>query len=109
MSEDTEKRDNPVFVLHREAGGEPFVFEWDGGKYEIPHVRDMDVFGVQEKISEAVNEDDLIFALFSDGMGVRDWAKLKKSGMNQQTFATLVTAWRRHCGLVTGESSALPE
>lgn len=106
MSE--EDRDNAVFVLHREAGGEPFRFEWDGGTYEIPHVRDMDVFRVQDTITASSSEDDLIFALFSAGMG-DNWSDLKAAGMNQQTFANLVTAWRRHCGLIQGESSASPE
>ncbi len=104
----TEAKDNAVFVLQREAGGDPFRFKWDGKQYEIPHVREMDVFKVRSIVEDARTEDDMMFGLFEDGMG-DDWARLSRAGMNQETFAKLVTEWRKHCGLLEGESEASPE
>jgi hypothetical protein len=103
MSDD---KPDPVFVLKAEAGGEPFPFEYQGEKFTIPHVRDMDVFAVRQVIADATNEDDLMVNLYKQAMGPEQFDQLKALGLTQHVFANLVMAWRRHCGLEEGESSA---
>lgn len=94
-------------VLKAEVDGEPYRVEIPSkGKFEIPHVNAVDVFKMNDVVSSAETDLDVILATFELVMGAREFARLRKAGINRATLISLFVAWQQHCGLREGESPA---
>lgn len=96
-----------IFVLQREAGGEPFEFEVDGEKFRVKHTRDMNQFALADLFSGAENDVQFITGLLRAGMTEADVQRLARLEPSQPELAAIHTAYMAHCGMKNeGESSA---
>jgi hypothetical protein len=104
MSNESGKTD--LFVLKREAGGEPFRFKVGSKTLSIPHVRSVDQFALAEIWATDHHSDlEFITDLFRFLMG-ENFDDLRSMHLTRPELTSLHEAYSAHCGTDEGESAA---
>lgn len=94
-----------IFVLKREAAGEPFAFELDGEKFSATHAADLDQFALVDLFDAGLGDKTFIARLFELALG-DDLPRLRKLRLKEPELYALFAAYQRHCGIDAGESTA---
>jgi hypothetical protein len=107
MSEETAKKTD-LFVLKREAGGEPFKFKVGAKTLTIPHIASVDQFELAA-VWATEHETDLAFLtdFFRFLLG-DDFETLRGLHLTRPELMNLHDAYNAHCGTKPGESAASP-
>lgn len=102
--------DNGIFVLKREAAKEPFRFDIEGTRFEVPHYADANQFEWLSVFTTDYPFGDMqfILAAFEFLMAPKQYAQLRKAAPTQPEIEALWDAYQKHCGVKSGESSASP-
>lgn len=97
---------NSLFVLRREAGGEPFEFKVGAKTLKVPHINSVDQFELAELFASD-HTSDLAFVtdLFKLCLG-DSFESLRALHLTRPELMALHQAYTAHCGTDTGESAA---
>ena len=93
-------------AAYAEIAREPYRFTWQGRKWELPHMGELD-FRLQSEI-ESMDEYTLeaIDALFQRIFGAEQAAEFAKIRVTGPFLAMLFERWLKHSGAAPGESEA---
>jgi len=101
----TEPKSSGLFVLKREARGEPFKAKVGSTTLTIPHINSCDQFALAELFAEDTSDLGFITSIFRLLMG-DEIGKLTDLRLTRDELTALFEAYKEHCGTDVGESPA---
>lgn len=91
-------------ALKAEVDLTPFVFQWQGRRWSLAHLQELDAW---ESIEAAEQGDaEAMLGTFRLGLGDGDWAAFRSTPVPQFKLKGLFMAYLKHCGMKPGESPA---
>lgn len=81
----------------------PFRFHFNGRRWEMAHLEDLDVWSLVEAAERG--EIGAMLGIFETALG-SDFTDFRKVKLPQYKLKALFNAYREHCGFEAGESDA---